>query len=120
MQSDDGTLLFSPGIKPTTRVPVFAAEEDAGPIVEALIREPTGGKKVLGERDSLTFAEFLALFTQTTGVKAQYVAPPAEPAELPLPEFLQGPISEMNAFWDEFGYLGGDASVISAKDVSTW
>lgn len=97
---------------------MFAAEEDSGPIVEALVKEPTAGKKVIGERDSITLAEFLTLFTQTTGIKAEHVAPLADAAQLPVPPFLQGPIWEMTRFWDEFGYAGGDASVISPKDVS--
>ncbi|TQV93277.1 NmrA-like family protein [Cordyceps javanica] len=117
-KSDDGTLLFAPGIKPTTRVPVFAAEEDSGPIVESLVREPTAGKKVVGERASMTFAEFLDLFARTTGRRAAYAAWPTDPAELPFPPFLREPLLEMTRFWDEFGYLGGDASVISPKDLT--
>ncbi|KAJ3473049.1 hypothetical protein NLG97_g10546 [Lecanicillium saksenae] len=66
----------------------------------------------------MTFAEFLDLFAKTTGRKVEYVAPPADPAQLPLPPFLQGPIFEMGSFWDEFGYYGGDASVISPKDLT--
>ncbi|KAJ6783520.1 hypothetical protein PWT90_02051 [Aphanocladium album] len=117
-KSENGTLLFCPGIKSTTQVPVFVPEEDAGPIVEALVKEPTGGKKVIGQRESMKFAEFLELFAKTTERKAEYVAGPTDPAELPLPPFLQGPVYEMNSFWDEFGYDGGDTNVITPKDLT--
>lgn len=112
-------LQFSPGIRLDTVAPAFAAEEDSGPIVEALVKEPTAGKKVIGQREPVTFAEFLDIFTKVTGRKTEYVAWPTDPTQLQFPPFLQQPLAQMIYFWDEFGYYGDDSSVITPKDVST-
>ncbi|OAA55640.1 NAD(P)-binding domain protein [Cordyceps fumosorosea ARSEF 2679] len=117
-KAEDGTLLFAPGIESDTRVPVFAPEEDAGPLVLALVREPAGGKRVLGQRASMRFSEFLALFAATTGQKTGYVAWPTDEEQLPMPVFLRRPLVEMCAFWDEFGYVGGDESVTLPEDLT--
>lgn len=81
------------------------------------MREPTAGKKVLGQRESMTINEYLAIVEKTKGRKAQYVAPPADYTQLPSPPFLQQSIFEMGKWWDEFGYDGREAHIVTPKEV---
>ena len=100
-------------------VPFIAAEEDTGPITKALVDEPTGGKVVLGLREWIDFTHFLSIFSRVTGYKAELAGSDSTYVKdlIPVPE-LKLEVSDNLKYWDEFGYAGGDPSVIHPKDVS--
>ncbi len=107
------------GFRLGTRIPFIAAEEDTGPIVKALIDEPSAGKVVLGFRERIAFGEFLHIFTQVTGYRAEGADITSDRFKnaIPVPE-LQLEVGDNIQYFDEFGYEGGDPSVIHPKDVS--
>jgi hypothetical protein len=97
---------------------LIAAEEDTGPIVQALLQE-NAGKNVIGYREWITLRELADAFTQATGIKAEYIMLPNGQSNIPLPPDLQLELDDNWAYCNEFGYEGrDDPTIIHPKDVS--
>lgn len=91
---------------------------DAGNFVKALTQVPAG-KTLLAFGDRMTWTDYVKLWSKITGVNARLEKTTvAEHAKL-APGGYGEEIAEMYAYAQDFGYDGGDPSVISAKEVST-
>jgi hypothetical protein len=98
------------------KVPLIATSEDTGPLTKALVNVD-GGKTLLAYRGLITMDEFAETWGRALGVKAQYVATSPGEVWVAIPE-LQEDIEECANFISEFGFEGGDPSVVQPKDVS--
>lgn len=99
------------------KIPLIATKEDTGLLVKTLI-ESEPGKNLLAYRESMTLSDFAETWGSVLGVKTNYV-----PVDLGKewglsPAELKRDIEEAMAYVTEFGFDGGDPSVIHPKDVS--
>ena len=96
-------------------VPYVAPREDTGPCVKALV-ESAPGKNLLAFREMASLGDFLEAWEQKTGEKSRFRVVSFE-------EFAADPVfgregAENFEFMRDFGYDGGDPTVVHAKDVS--
>lgn len=110
-------MIFASGIKGDLKLPLIVADEDSGPLVKALV-ESAPGKNLIAYREWLTLKEMVRVFTEVTGLPAQYVTlGPGEP-DIPLPEGLKEELDDNWAYFNECGYEGrDDPSVIHPNQV---
>ncbi|OHX01196.1 NADB-Rossmann family domain-containing protein [Colletotrichum incanum] len=102
-------------MKPTQKLPFVAAEEDTGPIVKALV-EGEPGKHVIGYRELISQQELVDIFARVTGLASKLVKVSHDDFFAKVPPNLRVPLHESLAFIEEFGYTGGDPSVVPPED----
>ncbi|KAK6222482.1 nad -binding protein [Colletotrichum tabaci] len=112
----DGSVHFNSTLKPSQKLPFVAPEEDTGPIVKGLV-EGEPGKHVIGYREFISQEELVDIFARVTGLESKLVTVPEYEFFAKMPPNLRVPLGESMAFIDEFGYTGGDPSVVSPKDI---
>lgn len=110
-------VQFIGGLDPDVELPFIAAEEDTGPIVRALVLDPAA-KRVIGYRARVTLRGLIKIFSQVTGMKAEAVVLPKGESVVPFPPELQQELDDNWAYWKEFGYYGGDPTLVHPQDVS--
>lgn len=117
MKNQDGVFVFSTKISRDCKLPFIVAHEDTGPLTKALV-DVRPGQHLLAYREWLTFAEFAEIWGRALSVEAEYL--PSEPGAKwqGLPDDLRLDIEECADYVDEFGFSGGDPTVIHPKDVS--
>ncbi|PKX97950.1 NmrA/HSCARG family protein [Aspergillus novofumigatus IBT 16806] len=111
-----GVAQFIGGLDPDVDLPFIAAEEDTGPIVRALVLD-SAAKKVIGYRARITLRRLIETFSQVTGMKAEAVVLPKGESVVPFPSELQQELDDNWAYWKEFGYYGGDPTVVHPQDL---
>jgi hypothetical protein len=90
---------------------------DAGEFAYALSKvEP--GKHLLAFGDLLTWEEYVKLWSKITGHPAKFEKATVEEHGKLLPGGFGEELGEMFAYAMDFGYWGGDPSVVYPKDVS--
>jgi hypothetical protein len=105
-------------LDPDLKLPFIAPEEDAGPIVRALVQE-AAGKKVIAYREWSSLRELSKAFAQATGIEAECIKLEKGESNLPLPPDLGRELDDNWAYCNEFGYEGrDDPTIIHPKDVS--
>lgn len=87
------------------------AQHDTGVITAALVSQPAG-KNVIGIREYVQFNDFLKLLEKHLGIKTR-----VNTGGIALPDELKEEIEQTFKAVDEFGYTGGDPSVIEPKDL---
>ena len=100
-------------------IPWVDTIRDTGYVVRAALQSPPG-KTILGSGDSLSWSDWFKVWCEVHKVPfGGYDEIPIETYvnSFPMPE-LAGEFAEMFAYFDEFGYTGGDGDVVNAKDVS--
>lgn len=120
---ETGKYIFGDFAPAGYKFPLVAAEEDTGPLTEALLRVPAG-KNLLAYREKIPLAEFVAVWADALGKDAEthdmsgFPPPPGidEEAMAMLQEF-----GEVLQFAIEFGYAGEnvDKTVVMPEDVSS-
>lgn len=95
---------------------MIATDEDTGPLTLALLSVDPG-KNLLAFRELITLEEFVTIWGQVNGVKTRYEATAPDEVWVDIPELRQD-IEECADYIAEFGYDGGDPSVVYPKDVS--
>jgi hypothetical protein len=101
-------------------VPHFNTERDCGYVVRAAL-QTAPGKNILGAGSMLSWTEYLKIWCNVNNVPfGGFNSIPLEVFEkvVPMPG-LGSELGEMMAFMDEFGYDGGDPTIIHATDVSS-
>lgn len=109
--------MFKTKLPAACKVPFVATDEDTGPLVKALIgAEP--GKNLLAFRELISFSEFAEIWGRSLGAKSKYVAVSPDGHWTDMPESLKIDIEEAAAYLAEFGFAGGDPSIVHPEDVS--
>ena len=99
------------------KLPLFAPDEDSGPLVKALLNSAPG-KKLIAYREWMTLEEFVHIFSEVTSLPARYVTLPAGQPDIPLPEGLKEELDDNWAMFNEFGYeIRDDPDVIHPNQV---
>jgi hypothetical protein len=79
----------------------------------------SSGKNVLAFGDLMPWADYVKLWSKTTGVPAVFEHSTIEDMDKVAPGGYGIEMAEMYAYAQDFGYWGkGDSSVIFARDVS--
>jgi hypothetical protein len=108
-------LLKVPG---SGNIPIpLVVPSDAGNFVYALTKV-SPGKNVLAFGDLLLWSDYVKLWSKITGVPAAFEHSTVETMDKLAPGGYGEEIGEMYAYAQDFGYWGGDPSVIYARDVS--
>jgi hypothetical protein len=111
----DGSMLLKvPG---SGDVPIpLVVPSDTGSFVKALsLVSP--GKNLLAFGALLTWSDYVKLWSQITGVPAAFEHSTVATLDKVAPGGYGEEIGEMYAYAQDFGYWGGDPSVIFPKDV---
>lgn len=99
-------------------MPMIDTRKDTGYFVRALVQLPPG-KNVLAYGSMISWKDYMTLWGKTLGLPgASYKQLTIEAVDQMLPGGLGREIAEGWAAQGEFGYDGGDPSVVHAKDVS--
>lgn len=109
--------MFRTKLDADCKVPLVATDEDTGPLVKALVNAGPG-KNLLAFRELISFTEFAAEWARSLGVKSKYVHVGPDEEWTDMPESIKIDIEEGTAYLNEFGFAGGDPSVIYPEDVS--
>ena len=97
---------------------LFHPSKDTGHVVRVAL-QTSPGKNILGTGSTLSWTDYLRVWCEVNNVPfGDYDEIPIETFEqnFPLPG-LGKEYGEMFRFIDEFGYTGGDPSVVHAEDV---
>jgi len=113
----DGTYRYATVGAGETKIPQFDTVADAGYVTRAALNSPPG-KNILGVGDMISWKDYLKVWCEVNNV------PFGGYDEIPLQGFISfmppgvgRELGEMLAFMDEFGYDGGDPSVVHASDL---
>ncbi|KAK0640028.1 NmrA-like family domain-containing protein 1 [Lasiodiplodia hormozganensis] len=112
----DGTFELSINGSGNAPIPMVVPHKDTGSFVHALVRSPPG-LTLLGFGQMLSWREYTALWSRILGVKATYREVSMADLAKELPEGLERELPEMTLYMEEFGYDGGDPSVIHPTDL---
>ncbi|TAQ86742.1 hypothetical protein B7494_g4946 [Chlorociboria aeruginascens] len=111
---DNSLILRIPG---TGNIPIpLVVPSDAGSFTKALTKVPPG-KNLLAFGDLLTWQDYVDLWSRVTGVNASLEHKTVEDHDKLAPGGYGEEIGEMYAYAQEFGYWGGDPSVIYPNDL---
>ncbi|OQU98278.1 hypothetical protein CLAIMM_04087 [Cladophialophora immunda] len=117
----DGVYTFSFTGSTNGKLPFVAAEEDTGPFTRALVATPEAGKNLIAYRAWMSMDEYIAILSQTLGVKTKtrVLSPEGASSVLStLPEDLLEELVENANYFAEFGYEGrDDPSLVHPKDL---
>lgn len=121
---DNAYTLFLP-MSPDTPIPMFAAEQDTGKFVKAVLknRQALLGKRIYAATAYYTPNDFIAAFKKAfpeAGKTAKFVQVSKEQymgalAGAGMPEKAQEELAENMMFMGEFGYYGGEGLEESLK-----
>jgi hypothetical protein len=115
---DDGTVLWKPPFPLDTKMPYIDVERDTGSFVKALIDAPAP-TQVLGLSKWATPNEWLALWSEVTGIAARIEQASSEEFERNDPTGLMKSVSQTGQFVGEFGFTGSDEKILMPEDVSS-
>ncbi|KAH7316939.1 hypothetical protein B0I35DRAFT_451737 [Stachybotrys elegans] len=112
--ADGSMVLRIPG---NGDVPIpLVVPSDTGKFVKALVQLPPG-KSVIAFGDRLTWADYVKLWSRITGVPATFAKATVEEHSALAPGGYGEEMAEMYAYAMDFGYDGGDPSVMSAEQL---
>ncbi|KFY63238.1 hypothetical protein V496_04087 [Pseudogymnoascus sp. VKM F-4515 (FW-2607)] len=116
IKKDDGSVVLRiPGNGPHP-IP-FLVPSDTGDYVLALTKVPPG-KKLVACSESLTWAEYVELWSRVVGVKAVYEPCSVEEHAQSVPGGYSEMVGKMYEYATQFGYWGdGDPDVVFPEDL---
>ena len=94
------------------------AVRDTGAFVKALLQAPPG-KNVLGYGSLISKNNFMRLWSSILNVEGVFKQVSEEEFDEKFPEEMRKEVAEASEYAAEFGYAGGDPSVVHPRDVST-
>ncbi|PVH72206.1 NAD(P)-binding protein [Cadophora sp. DSE1049] len=112
----DGTYVLTMPIDGDAKIPMVDARLDTGKFTKALI-QVAPGKNLLGFGSMISFKEFAAIWGRVHGVKCSFQQIDRMSIEAAMPGGLGEETMDMFDFIAEFGYDGGDPSVVHPKDL---
>jgi hypothetical protein len=98
-------------------MPYIDVERDTGSLVKALIDAPAP-TQVLGLSKWATPKEWLALWSEVTGIAARVEQASSEEFESNDPTGFMRSVFETGQFVGEFGFTGSDEKILMPEDVS--
>ncbi|KAK6369368.1 hypothetical protein LTS17_009711 [Exophiala oligosperma] len=114
-KNSDGIHVLRTRIPADAKVPLIATDEDTGPLTLALVKvEP--GKNLLAFRELITLQEFVTVWGRVNSVETKYEVTGPEEIWVDIPELRQD-IEECADYIGEFGFDGGDPTVVHPKDL---
>jgi len=100
-------------------MPMVVTRKDTGYFVRALV-ETAPGKKLLGVGSFISWRDYMKLWAKIQGVpEGRYREITVADMDKMAPGGGGREIAEAHAYMEEFGYDGGDPTVIRPEDVST-
>ncbi|KIW09980.1 hypothetical protein PV08_11756 [Exophiala spinifera] len=111
----EGVYVLKTRIPPTAKIPLIATDEDTGPLTLALL-SVDAGKHLLAFRELTTLAEFVAIWGRVNCVETRYETTAPDEVWIDIPE-LREDIEDAADYIAEFGFDGGDPSVVHPKDL---
>ena len=96
---------------------MVVTDRDTGAFVKGLVESPPG-INLLGYGSLLGWEEYMQIWSSMLGVKAMFEQIPESDYLTELPSNLAREIGEGHAYQAEFGWDGGDPSVVHPKAVS--
>jgi hypothetical protein len=99
------------------KIPFIAAEQDTGPIINALVQGPAR-TNVIGYREWISLREIAETFRQVTGLVAEVIQLPKGQLRGEFPPDLKLELDDNWAYLNEFRYEGEDDNITHPKDVS--
>ena len=118
-QPDNSYRLGLPG-SGVAPLPFFDTERDTGYVVRAAL-ESAPGKKILAAGSMISWTDQLKVWCEFNSVPfGGFDSLPIDVFDkfFPIPG-LGRELGEMMEFMDEFGYVGGDSSVVLPLEVSS-
>ncbi|RFU81652.1 nadp-binding [Trichoderma arundinaceum] len=113
-QPDGSMILRMPG---SGDVPIpLVVPSDTGYFVRALT-QVSAGKNLIAFGDRITWVDYVQLWSKVTGVPATFEKTTVSEHAKLAPGGYGEEIAEMLAYSQDFGYDGGDPSVISAEQL---
>lgn len=99
-------------------VPIpLVVPSDAGHFVKALTQVPAG-TNLIAFGDRLTWSDYVKLWSKVTGIPATFEKSTVLEHSKIAPGGYGEEMAEMYAYAQDFGYDGGDPSVITVQQVS--
>ncbi|KAH8665563.1 hypothetical protein BGZ61DRAFT_538529 [Ilyonectria robusta] len=112
----DGTFLIKVATEGDAPVPMVQARHDTGLFTKALVHsEP--GKILLGYGSLISWNEFAALWGKVHGVTCRFERLDRNVIESAVPGGIGEELADMFEYIGDFGYDGGDPSVVHPKDL---
>ncbi|KAJ4178296.1 hypothetical protein NW755_013308 [Fusarium falciforme] len=116
LQQPDNTFIWSAPGNPDTPVAQVDARHDTGLFVKALTQVGPG-KNLLGASGFLSWNEFAALWGKVHGVQCRFQRLDRAVLENAIPGGVGEELADMYEYIGDFGYHGGDPSVIFPADL---
>ncbi|KAL4876982.1 hypothetical protein BJY04DRAFT_199085 [Aspergillus karnatakaensis] len=112
----DGSYLIRHTFSPDFPMPFMVAHRDTGAFVKALVDLPPG-TNIIGVSEIMSWREYTRVWGEVNGVKAIFrqVSPDEYFESVPTP--LKKELWDTFRYVEEFGYRGGDESVLTAEEL---
>ncbi|KAH7305483.1 hypothetical protein B0I35DRAFT_471582 [Stachybotrys elegans] len=111
----NGTMLLKMPGSGNEPIPLVHTK-DTGNFVDALLNLPAGTNMVaFGDR--LTWADYVELWSSITGIPATYERTTVKEHSKLAPADHSAEMAEMYGYMQEFGFAGGDPSVVYSRDI---
>ncbi|PVH81998.1 NAD(P)-binding protein [Cadophora sp. DSE1049] len=115
-KQSDGSYVLSMPMDGDAPVPMVDARHDTGTCTKALVQVPPG-KNLLAFGSMMSWNEWVALWGKIHGVKCTFVRMDRKVVENAIPGGVGEEYVDMLEYTSDFGYDGGDKSVVHPKDL---
>ena len=115
-KQSDGSFVLSRNTPSDFKMPLVVPQKDTGSFVKALIEMPPQ-KNILAVSEYMTFPEYMEVWGRVHGVKTRYEEISRQDLFSGIPEPVATEIADSHDFVHDFGYAGGDPSVLEPKQV---
>lgn len=115
-KQDDGSFVVQRTFSPTFAMPFIVTHLDTGVFVHALADLPAG-TNLLGVSEHMTWPAWTELWGKVLGVKASFKQVSYEEFFTGVPEPVKAELADTFKYVEEFGYTGGDPSVVTVEQV---
>lgn len=112
----DGTYILRMPLDGNAPVPMVEARHDTGHFTKALVQVPPG-QNLLGYASMLSWNEWVLLWGRIHGVTCRFERLDRKVVENAIPGGIGEEFADMFEYISEFGYDGGDPSVVHPKDL---
>ncbi|EHK96064.1 hypothetical protein M7I_8245 [Glarea lozoyensis 74030] len=117
IKQPDGGFVISRPVPADQMYPFVVAHRDTGAFVKALVDAPPG-LNLMGASQFMTWPEWTKTWGDVLGVKAEFKTVPAEEFVEGVPKPLAQELSDTYLYLEEFGFDGGDSSVVAPEQLT--